>query len=79
MPGLALRRPGTPLTLKRIGYGSMQLPGPHVWGPHASNHPIHEALARHLRENFKAADLKLSSEEIATLDQITGQASKAAE
>lgn len=25
--------PGTSLTLKRIGYGSMQLPGPHVWGP----------------------------------------------
>lgn len=25
--------PGTSLQLKRIGYGSMQLPGPHVWGP----------------------------------------------
>ncbi|MEA9581506.1 aldo/keto reductase family oxidoreductase [Xanthomonas nasturtii] len=25
--------PGTPLSLKRVGYGTMQLPGPHVWGP----------------------------------------------
>src|SRR5437763_6154971 len=25
--------PGTSLTLNRIGYGAMQLPGPHVWGP----------------------------------------------
>lgn len=24
---------GTSLRLKRIGYGAMQLPGPHVWGP----------------------------------------------
>ncbi|EGD06819.1 Oxidoreductase, aldo/keto reductase family, partial [Xanthomonas vesicatoria ATCC 35937] len=25
--------PGTTLSLKRVGYGAMQLPGPHVWGP----------------------------------------------
>jgi aryl-alcohol dehydrogenase-like predicted oxidoreductase len=25
--------PGTPLTVKRIGYGTMQLAGPGVWGP----------------------------------------------
>lgn len=25
--------PNTSLTLKRMGYGTMQLPGPHVWGP----------------------------------------------
>jgi aryl-alcohol dehydrogenase-like predicted oxidoreductase len=25
--------PGTSLTLNRIGYGAMQLPGPQVWGP----------------------------------------------
>ncbi|MGM3175099.1 oxidoreductase [Dickeya lacustris] len=25
--------PGTSFTLKRMGYGTMQLPGPHVWGP----------------------------------------------
>lgn len=25
--------PGTTVNLKRIGYGTMQLPGPHVWGP----------------------------------------------
>ncbi|KTF29636.1 aldo/keto reductase family oxidoreductase [Xanthomonas vesicatoria] len=25
--------PGTTLSLKRVGYGTMQLPGPHVWGP----------------------------------------------
>lgn len=25
--------PGTTLTLKRMGYGAMQLAGPHVWGP----------------------------------------------
>lgn len=24
---------GTTMTLKRMGYGTMQLPGPHVWGP----------------------------------------------
>lgn len=24
---------GTSLTLNRMGYGAMQLPGPHVWGP----------------------------------------------
>ncbi|MER1973828.1 MAG: aldo/keto reductase, partial [Psychrobacter alimentarius] len=27
------RLPGTTLTLKRMGYGTMQLPGPHVMGP----------------------------------------------
>ncbi|WP_372392675.1 oxidoreductase [Xanthomonas sp. NCPPB 3582] len=25
--------PGTTLQLRRMGYGTMQLPGPHVWGP----------------------------------------------
>src|SRR4051794_31150220 len=25
--------PGTSITLNRIGYGAMQLAGPHVWGP----------------------------------------------
>jgi pyridoxine 4-dehydrogenase len=25
--------PGTAMTLKRMGYGAMQLAGPHVWGP----------------------------------------------
>ena len=25
--------PGTDLTVHRVGYGAMQLPGPHVWGP----------------------------------------------
>jgi pyridoxine 4-dehydrogenase len=25
--------PGTAITLKRVGYGAMQLAGPHVWGP----------------------------------------------
>jgi pyridoxine 4-dehydrogenase len=25
--------PGTSLTLNRMGYGAMQLAGPHVWGP----------------------------------------------
>jgi aryl-alcohol dehydrogenase-like predicted oxidoreductase len=25
--------PGTPTTLNRMGYGAMQLAGPHVWGP----------------------------------------------
>ncbi|MXS21556.1 oxidoreductase [Pseudomonas oryzihabitans] len=38
--------PGTSLELTRIGYGAMQLPGPHVWGP-----PRDKALAlRVLRE-----------------------------
>src|ERR1700743_1261575 len=25
--------PGTALTVSRVGFGAMQLPGPHVWGP----------------------------------------------
>lgn len=25
--------PGTKITVRRMGYGAMQLPGPHVWGP----------------------------------------------
>ena len=25
--------PGTPMTVRRMGYGAMQLAGPHVWGP----------------------------------------------
>jgi len=25
--------PGTSITLNRMGYGAMQLAGPHVWGP----------------------------------------------
>jgi pyridoxine 4-dehydrogenase len=25
--------PGTSISLKRMGYGAMQLAGPHVWGP----------------------------------------------
>lgn len=31
--GGAFTLPGTSLRLKRMGYGTMQLPGPHVWGP----------------------------------------------
>lgn len=31
--GGAFALPGTSLNLKRMGYGTMQLPGPHVWGP----------------------------------------------
>lgn len=31
--GGAFTLPATSLTLKRMGYGAMQLPGPHVWGP----------------------------------------------
>ena len=31
--GGAFTLPGTSLSLKRMGYGAMQLPGPHVWGP----------------------------------------------
>lgn len=31
--GGAFPLPGTSLSLKRMGYGAMQLPGPHVWGP----------------------------------------------
>ncbi|MDG2528144.1 oxidoreductase [Caulobacter endophyticus] len=31
--GGAFALPGTSLSLKRMGYGTMQLPGPHVWGP----------------------------------------------
>ncbi|NTX17335.1 aldo/keto reductase family oxidoreductase [Myxococcus sp. CA051A] len=38
--------PGTSLTVHRMGYGAMQLAGPHVWGP--PSHP--EAAAAVLRE-----------------------------
>jgi pyridoxine 4-dehydrogenase len=31
--GGVFRLPRTSLTLNRIGYGAMQLPGPQVWGP----------------------------------------------
>ena len=31
--GGAFKLPGTSQRLSRIGYGAMQLPGPHVWGP----------------------------------------------
>lgn len=31
--GGTFRLPGTSLTINRMGYGAMQLPGPHVWGP----------------------------------------------
>ncbi|MBV6788683.1 MULTISPECIES: aldo/keto reductase family oxidoreductase [Xanthomonas] len=33
--GGTLTLPGTTLGIKRMGYGTMQLPGPHVWGPPA--------------------------------------------
>src|ERR1700746_2831936 len=32
-PGGVFTMPRTSLTLNRIGYGAMQLPGPQVWGP----------------------------------------------
>jgi pyridoxine 4-dehydrogenase len=32
-PGGSFTRPGTSMTLKRMGYGAMQLAGPQVWGP----------------------------------------------
>ncbi|NTX07296.1 aldo/keto reductase family oxidoreductase [Myxococcus sp. CA040A] len=38
--------PGTSITVHRMGYGAMQLAGPHVWGP--PSHP--EAAAAVLRE-----------------------------
>ncbi len=31
--GRSFTLPGTTLSLQRMGYGTMQLPGPHVWGP----------------------------------------------
>ncbi len=31
--GGSFRFPGTPITVKRMGYGAMQLAGPHVFGP----------------------------------------------
>ncbi len=31
--GGSLTFPGTPLSVHRMGYGAMQLAGPHVWGP----------------------------------------------
>jgi pyridoxine 4-dehydrogenase len=33
IPGGSFKLPGTSITLNRIGYGAMQLAGPHVWGP----------------------------------------------
>lgn len=32
-PGGTFTPAGTTLSMKRMGYGTMQLPGPHVWGP----------------------------------------------
>jgi pyridoxine 4-dehydrogenase len=32
-PGGSFTLPGTSMTLNRMGYGAMQLAGPHVWGP----------------------------------------------
>ncbi len=32
-PGGSFTLPHTPVTLNRMGYGAMQLTGPHVWGP----------------------------------------------
>jgi pyridoxine 4-dehydrogenase len=41
--------PGTTVTLKRMGYGAMQLAGPHVWGPPKDRAAcvavLHEAVA----------------------------------
>jgi pyridoxine 4-dehydrogenase len=41
--------PGTSMTLNRMGYGAMQLAGPHVWGPprdvHAAIAVLREAIA----------------------------------
>jgi hypothetical protein len=31
--------PGTAMILKRVGYGAMQLAGPHVWGRRAMSRP----------------------------------------
>src|ERR1700735_5376950 len=31
--GGSFRLPGTAMTVNRMGYGAMQLAGPHVWGP----------------------------------------------
>src|SRR5207245_7626590 len=31
--GGAFTLPGTSITVNRMGYGAMQLAGPHVWGP----------------------------------------------
>ena len=44
------RLPGTTMTLNRMGYGAMQLAGPHVWGPPKN---IDEAVAV-LREAVEA-------------------------
>jgi len=41
--------PGTTVNLKRIGYGAMQLPGPHVWGPPRNR----QAALAVLRETVK--------------------------
>jgi pyridoxine 4-dehydrogenase len=42
--------PGTSMTVHRMGYGAMQLAGPHVWGPprdpDAAVAVLHEAIAR---------------------------------
>src|SRR3977135_3151509 len=32
-PGGRFALPGTSLSVNRLGYGAMQLAGPHVWGP----------------------------------------------
>ncbi len=42
--------PGTSLTVKRVGYGAMQLAGPGVWGPPRD----HDGAVRVLREAIEA-------------------------
>jgi pyridoxine 4-dehydrogenase len=54
------------LTVTRMGYGAMQLAGPHVFGPPADR----DAAIAVLRENVAAATLTLSEDDLAELNSI---------
>jgi pyridoxine 4-dehydrogenase len=47
--GGSFKFPGTSMTVNRMGYGAMQLAGPHVWGPPKDRNGaiavLHEAVA----------------------------------
>ena len=56
--------PGTSMTVNRMGYGAMQLPGPQVWGPPGTS------SVEHLRENLRAATLQILPDVLADLNAI---------
>jgi hypothetical protein len=64
---------GGDLPVRRFGFGTMQLPGPGVWGEprdHGEAIPRTSRVA-HLEENIAAADIARTPEQIQRLDAAT--------